>query len=290
MLCDCPGLVFPQFAATKADLICDGVMSIDQMREHRGPVGLVTKRITKGVLEVVYGLSLRQRGLEEGGDGRDEVLAEDLLVAYASKFLLFQAQFLQLIQKLPVARGFTRAGQGNPDESRAARYILKDYVNARILYCHPPPGIDGRQFNEHTMEIQLRRAAGKKRAPLTRVPKTADTAPNILHESDTGTPSTPLSPSTGASFKSQRLDRDFFDSQALSSRPLITGKGAGQTFNGRVKTYPHQNTATDDGGEISGRRARIAAVLEAAGGNVPRDGKKHFKVKRAKARSGKGYD
>jgi len=86
MLCDCPGLVFPQFAATKADLICDGVMPIDQMREHRGPAGLVTNRITKPVLEAVYGLRLRQRGLEEGGDGSDEVLAEDLLVAYASKF------------------------------------------------------------------------------------------------------------------------------------------------------------------------------------------------------------
>ena len=140
------------------------------------------------------------------------------------------------------------------------------------------------------MEIQLRRAAGKKRAPLTRVPMKADTAPNILHAPRTGTSLTPLSTGNGASFKSQRLDRDFFDSQALSSRPLITGKGAGQAFNGRVKIYPHQNTSTDDGGEISGRRARLAAVLEAGGGNAPRDGKKHFKVKRAKARSGKGYD
>jgi len=197
---------------------------------------------------------------------------------------------MQLTRILPVARGFTRAGQGNPDESRAARHILKDYVNAKILYCHPPPGTDGNQFNERTMEIQLRRAAGKKRAPLTRVSKKADTAPNISHTSDTGTPSTPLSPGTGASFKSQRLDRDFFNSQALSSRPLIKGKGAGQAFNGRVKFYPHQNSVTDNGGEISGRRARIAAVLEAAGGNAPGDEKKHFKGKRVKARSGKGYD
>lgn len=197
---------------------------------------------------------------------------------------------MHLIQTFPVARDFTRAGQGNPDESRAARYILKDYVNAKILYCHPPPGTDGKQFNERTMEIQLRRAAGKKRAPLTRVPKKADTAPNILHASDTGTPSIPLSPGTGASSNSRRLDRNFFDSQAMSSRPLTTGKGAGQAFNGRVKIYPHQNSVTNEGGEISGRRARIAAVLEAAGGNAPGNGKKHFKGKRAKARSGKGYD
>jgi large subunit GTPase 1 len=195
-----------------------------------------------------------------------------------------------MIQTISVARGFTRAGQGNPDESRAARHILKDYVNARVLYCHPPPGTDGRQFNERTMEIQLRRAAGKKRAPLTRVPKKADTAPNILHAPDTGTPSTPLSPGAGASFKSQRLDRDFFDSQAMSSRPLIKGKGAGQAFNGRVKLYPHQNSVTDDGSDISVKKAHIVAVPEVAGGNVPGDGKKHFKGKRAKARSGKGYD
>jgi large subunit GTPase 1 len=75
----------------------------------------------------------------------------------------------------------------------------------------------------------------------------------------------------------------------MSSRPLITGKGAGQAFNGRVKFYPHQNSVTDDGGEISGRRARIAAVLETAGGNaVLGTERSTFKGKRAKARSGKG--
>ena len=84
VLCDCPGLVFPQFATTKAELVCDGVLPIDQMREYRGPTGLVTQRISRPVLEGVYGLSIRSRGTEEGGDGSDAVLAEDLLVAYAS--------------------------------------------------------------------------------------------------------------------------------------------------------------------------------------------------------------
>lgn len=84
VLCDCPGLVFPQFATTKAELVCDGVLPIDQMREYRGPVGLVTRRISRPVLEGIYGLSIRSRGTEEGGDGSDAVLAEDLLVAYAS--------------------------------------------------------------------------------------------------------------------------------------------------------------------------------------------------------------
>lgn len=82
MLCDCPGLVFPQFATTAADLVCDGVLPIDQLREYTGPASLVVKRVPKVVLEGVYGLTIRSKGVEEGGDGK--VTAEDLLIAYAS--------------------------------------------------------------------------------------------------------------------------------------------------------------------------------------------------------------
>ena len=81
ILCDCPGLVFPQFATTKADLVCDGVLPIDQLREHTGPVSLVVKRIPKAVLEGTYGLNIRCSSLEEGGDG--SIRAEDLLIPYA---------------------------------------------------------------------------------------------------------------------------------------------------------------------------------------------------------------
>jgi large subunit GTPase 1 len=86
VLCDCPGLVFPQFATTKAALVCDGVLPIDQMREHIGPIGLVVLRVPRGILEGTYGLRIRRRGTEDGGDGDGEqVTAEDLLVSYASK-------------------------------------------------------------------------------------------------------------------------------------------------------------------------------------------------------------
>lgn len=83
MLCDCPGLVFPQFTTTKAGLVCDGVLPIDQLREHTGPTGLVVKRIPKEVLDATYGLDLKVTSAEEGGNG--QMKAEDLLVAYASE-------------------------------------------------------------------------------------------------------------------------------------------------------------------------------------------------------------
>ena len=75
--------MFPQFATTQADLVCDGVLPIDQMREYTGPISLVVKRIPKEVLEAVYGLALKVENAEEDGDGK--VTAESLLVAYASK-------------------------------------------------------------------------------------------------------------------------------------------------------------------------------------------------------------
>jgi len=72
-----------------------------------------------------------------------------------------------------IARGFTKSSQGNPDESRAARYILKDYVNGKLLFCHPPPEIDEKEYNQETHEIQKYLDLQKKLAPTTRVPSNA---------------------------------------------------------------------------------------------------------------------
>lgn len=63
--------------------MCDGVLPIDQLREHTGPTALIVKRIPKEVLEATYGLSIRCQGTEEGGDGK--ITAEDLLITYAGK-------------------------------------------------------------------------------------------------------------------------------------------------------------------------------------------------------------
>lgn len=81
---------------------------------------------------------------------------------------------------LIVARGMTRSSFGMPDTSRAARHVLKDYVNAKLLYAHPPPGIDSDDFMSTSREQTLARLeaeymAGRKRAPTTHVGKNADT-------------------------------------------------------------------------------------------------------------------
>ncbi|CAE6387482.1 unnamed protein product [Rhizoctonia solani] len=257
VLCDCPGLVFPQFATTKAALVCDGVLPIDQMREHIGPIGLVVRRIPRGILEGTYGLRIRRRGVEDGGDGDGEqVTAEDLLVSYA------------------IARGFARAGQGLPDEARAARYILKDYVAGKLLFCHPTPGLDDDAFNARSRQLALERlaAAGKKMAPATRVGKNADTFLDVDASAKTSRPG-------AGSGAGKVLDREFFDQgNELAANAFIKG---GKAFV-RSTAYPHQNTVSSDGRMVRGSTKADEDAVK---------GKKHNKGnKRAKQRSGKGYD
>lgn len=168
-----------------------------------------------------------------------------------------------------------RSGQGNPDEARAARYILKDYVNGRLLFCHPPPGVSAPAFNEASYKNALRRYEGKKSAPTTRVGKDSDTFVN--------SPSSIL-PAHGQGQKSGLVDKDFFEQNAgLQAKAFLQENG--QTFS-RSHLYPHQNAIANDGTPIDPSQARLMALLEARGGS----GKRHKKAKRVKQRSGKGYD
>ncbi|KAF9477541.1 P-loop containing nucleoside triphosphate hydrolase protein [Pholiota conissans] len=261
VLCDCPGLVFPQFATTKADLVCDGVLPIDQLREYTGPVDLLAKRLPREILEATYGLTIKTRGVEEGGDG--SVTAENFLISYA------------------IARGYVRAGQGNPDEARSARYILKDYVNGKLLFCHPPPNISEAEFNEPTHKNALIRWAGKKRAPVTRVGKGADTfiPSNVISTAPNGS----ILPAQALGSKSRAVDQDFFETNsALKAKPFVS---SGKEF-ARAQAYPHQNAVTNDGTPIPPNQARLIALLHQNSDS----GKKHKKMKRTKQRSGKGYD
>ncbi|KAK1162440.1 hypothetical protein AOXY_G17303 [Acipenser oxyrinchus oxyrinchus] len=124
-LCDCPGLVMPSFVSTKAEMICCGILPIDQMRDHVPPISLVCQHIPRHVLEATYGINIIRPREDEDPDRAPS--AEEFLTAYG------------------YMRGFMTA-HGQPDQPRSARYILKDYVNGKLLYCHPPPHIKASDF------------------------------------------------------------------------------------------------------------------------------------------------
>ncbi|KAG0335959.1 hypothetical protein BG004_008250 [Podila humilis] len=268
ILCDCPGLVFPSFATTQGDMVCNGVLPIDQLREFTGSVGLVGQRIPKEVLEAIYGIKIAVLSEEEGGDGIPT--AEEFLIAYA------------------VARGFTKAGQGNPDESRAARYVLKDYVNGKLLYCAPPPSFDPVEFNaEHN---QLERFTKRKQAPTHRLPANASTFINMAAV-------TPLTHTGTGTGKTAAVDSSFFQpSRRTQFLPKVTGKMAIDISGGmqRVQMYPHQQR-TDNQGEYVSRKMRMQGVRDGLldmgvdGVSGALGNKKHKKGKKnIKQRSGAG--
>jgi large subunit GTPase 1 len=255
ILCDCPGLVFPNFATTKAELVCSGILPIDQLREFTGPTGLVAQRIPQSFLENVYGIKINTRPLEEGGTGRPT--ASELLRAYAR------------------ARGFATTGQGQPDESRAARYVLKDYVNGKLLYCHPPPHdpeLDGAEFNAELYDFA--HLPAKRQAWLIEHTSNDDssTAGPETGSSISGGAALPLLPrETGP--KSTNLDRKFF------------GPGSGNAAHLRMP-FSHQYTEQGKEKQLSGRKAKVMAALEKdVETGDGRAGKKHRKGARTKARN-----
>jgi hypothetical protein len=96
------------------------------MRDYISPVSLVAQRIPRIVLEDTYGIILPMPAEHE--DQARKPTASELLSTYAAM------------------RGF-RTSHGAPDESRAARIVLKNYVAGKLLYCFPPPDRDEATFN-----------------------------------------------------------------------------------------------------------------------------------------------
>ena len=136
-LCDCPGLVFPNFAATKAEMVCNGILPIDQLKDPFGPSALVAQRIPRKLVEAIYGIKIIQPA--EGDDPNRKPTAAELLGSYASEFFFFSfflSFFFSIASGFIVMRGYMRSGFGGPDEQRAARAILKDYVNVSTPSPH----------------------------------------------------------------------------------------------------------------------------------------------------------
>ena len=44
-----PGFVFPTTAGSKAQMVCDGILQIDQMKDYMPPMRLLVRRLGTGV-------------------------------------------------------------------------------------------------------------------------------------------------------------------------------------------------------------------------------------------------
>eukprot|EP00191_Tetraselmis_sp_GSL018_P013604 CAMPEP_0177589582 /NCGR_PEP_ID=MMETSP0419_2-20121207/6894_1 /TAXON_ID=582737 /ORGANISM="Tetraselmis sp., Strain GSL018" /LENGTH=580 /DNA_ID=CAMNT_0019079973 /DNA_START=127 /DNA_END=1869 /DNA_ORIENTATION=- len=138
-LCDCPGLVFPRFAASKAEMVAAGVVPIDRLTDIAPPVSIVVSRAGRQQLSRVYGMSLPPPADHEDPN-RPPTAAE-------------------AITALAITRGWI-AGSGLPDGTRAGRHLLKDYVDGKLVYMEWPPDAD-EAIIRHTPEFGPRAGGGE---------------------------------------------------------------------------------------------------------------------------------
>jgi len=115
-LCDCPGLVFPTFASTREGMICDGIIPVATMRDYFAPMDLLLARIKKEVIEMMYNVDI------EWDHDQDHA-----------------SSFTELVLNIFARHRGTMTDHDKPNQSRAARELLRDYVAGKLVYVHPPP-------------------------------------------------------------------------------------------------------------------------------------------------------
>lgn len=146
MLCDCPGLVFPSFVSSTADMIAAGVYPIAQMRNHWPVVGLICQRIPRELLNAYYGFKIplsRPKGWVKGEP--DPLMGEGPIPAPSAE---------ELLTTFCLARSILAAGSGVCDHQRASRVVVEDYVTGKLLHCHPPPSIENSGSEEEKLYHQ----------------------------------------------------------------------------------------------------------------------------------------
>ncbi|XP_035232979.1 large subunit GTPase 1 homolog, partial [Stegodyphus dumicola] len=126
-LCDCPGLVFPNFVSTKAEMVVNGILPVDELSHWVEPISLVTNLIPRNILESTYSVMLPSPA--EGKDINSQPTAEEFLDAYGYN------------------RGYMTQ-RGLPNNALSARHILKDFIDGKILYCYAPPGIKQEDYHK----------------------------------------------------------------------------------------------------------------------------------------------
>jgi large subunit GTPase 1 len=153
---------------------------------------------------------------------------------------------------------------GQPDQSRAARYVLKDYVNGKLLFVEPPPGIeDAKDFNAELYDMT--QLPEKRRADFASAMEEQAAEGDDLASLMSDLIPLPLGP------KSQRLDKEFFKA---------SNSGAGHLSKPFNYKYSQQGKVETTGKTLSKRKMRTMIAIEK--GIDPKDvemasGKKHFK-------------
>lgn len=99
-------------------MVVNGVLPIDQLRDYKPSIEVIINRIPREAIMETYKIKLPEM--------------------YSS------SQFLQVYAGL---KGYV-TGRSLPDESRAARIVLKDFVNGKLLFNAIRPDYDAEKHGQ----------------------------------------------------------------------------------------------------------------------------------------------
>lgn len=133
-LCDAPGLVFPSVVATKAHLVINNTVPLDDLQECFGPIRLIVEKI--GFAEVLRRYKCTAFVKDAAARSGDHVL--DNTHSFLSALAVCRHHLLRV---------------GVPDENWAARKVLRDYVSGKLLHCELPPGVSAATEPAKTEEV-----------------------------------------------------------------------------------------------------------------------------------------
>lgn len=151
MLCDCPGLVFPSFMSSPGEMLCAGILPINQMRDYIEPAAVISSRVPMHLLEAAYGMKIRR--LLDFKDAPDRPpTPHEMLEAYSA------------------LKGYITNGTGRWDEFRACKELLRDFNDGRILFVCPPSGPnDMARWLSETEKVMIRREKVAERVASQRL-------------------------------------------------------------------------------------------------------------------------
>ncbi len=123
---DGPGLVIPNLNMDRASMVLGGILPIDTLSEYGPAMDLLCAKIPFEHLLNHYGIM------------KSAVLKAKKTDRKMSQAMLF-------LSSLGFMRGLVKAG-GQPDHSRAARIVLKNFVEGKLVFCQGPPDVDQTTF------------------------------------------------------------------------------------------------------------------------------------------------
>lgn len=126
-LCDCPGLVFPNFVLSKAEMILNGILPVDQIKDYRPPINLMTSVVPMRVFQDKYSLILPTN---EEYQQKEYLTSDELLNSYS------------------LMKGYV-TGRGLPDHAKSAKCLIRDFVSGHLLYCYAPPTVEQQKFQPY---------------------------------------------------------------------------------------------------------------------------------------------